>query len=381
MGGPVSGDLYATLGVAKEATQDEIKKAYRGLARKYHPDKNPGNVEAENKFKEAAEAYRVLGDADLRAQYDRSEGRGSSGTAKATSEDAGDVFSELFGSKAKKAKSTEAKSRTQERPARSGRQHQERGDDFRYELELEFEEAALGTEKTISIPQEERCSRCGGTGAAQGTVPTLCHRCSGTGTIKEQQGFFDVAARCPDCNGSGKMIPQNCRDCGGRGWVDGERTISVRVPSGVSSGTRLKIRGEGARGSGGGPAGDLIVVVDVKPHPLFEREEDDVVTEVPITLSTALLGGHIEVPTLEGKVRMRIPAGSQSGRVFRLKGKGFPSLEGRGRGDQRVRVVVEIPTYITQAQKGLIEEFQSLEEPDAQPKVQDFQRSLDDLYD
>jgi molecular chaperone DnaJ len=377
----VSDNFYAILGVSKDATQDEIKKAYRGLARKFHPDKNPGNLDAENRFKEAAEAYRVLGDADLRAQYDRAENKASGASSK--NDDAGDVFGEIFGTprKQKSKPNTRAESAAAE-PARTrpGR-YQERGDDFRYELELEFEEAALGTEKLISIPQQDRCQRCGGTGAEQGTAPTICHRCSGTGTVKEQQGFFDVAARCGDCGGSGKMIPQNCRECGGKGWLEVERTISVRVPSGVSSGTRLKIRGEGGRGAGGGPPGDLIVVVDVKPHPLFEREEDDVVTEVPITLSTALLGGHIEVPTLEGKVRMRIPAGSQSGRVFRLKGKGFPSLEGRGRGDQRVRVVVEIPTYITQSQKELIEEFQSLEEPDAQPKVQDFQRALDDLYD
>ncbi len=371
----MSDNFYTILGVAKDATQDEIKRAYRGLARQYHPDKNPGNAEAENKFKEAAEAYRVLGDADLRAQYDRAESK-----AARAAEEAGDVFNDIFGSNRKKAKDRVRNEVAPEPKRRPGR-YQERGDDFRYELELEFEEAALGTEKVISVPQEERCQRCGGTGAEQGTVPTICHRCSGSGTVKEQQGFFDVSSRCPDCGGSGKLIPENCRECGGRGLVESDRTISVLVPSGVSSGTRLKIRGEGGRGSGGGPPGDLIVVVDVKPHPLFEREEEDVVTEVPITLSTALLGGHIEVPTLEGKVRMRIPPGSQSGRVFRLKGKGFPSLEGRGRGDQRVRVVVEMPTYITQGQKALIEEFQSLEEPDAQPKVRDFQRSLDDLYE
>jgi molecular chaperone DnaJ len=368
-------NLYSILGVAKDATQDEIKKAYRNLARKYHPDKNPGNAEAENKFKEAAEAYRVLGDTDLRAQYDRSENKGSTRIP----EDASDVFGDLFGTNRKKAKERTRNDSTASEKKRPASRYQERGDDFRYELELEFEEAALGTEKLISVPQQERCARCGGTGAEQGTVPTICHRCSGSGSIKEQQGFFDVSSRCPECGGSGKMIPQNCRECSGKGWVDSDRTISVRVPSGVSAGTRLKIRGEGGRGSGGGPPGDLIVVIDVRPHPLFEREEDDIVTEVPITLSTALLGGQIEVPTLEGKVRMRIPPGSQSGRVFRLKGKGLPSLEGRGRGDQRVRVVVEIPTYITQAQKQLIEEFQSLEEPDAQPKVRDFQKALDDL--
>jgi molecular chaperone DnaJ len=372
----LNGNFYAVLGVAKDATQDEIKRAYRQLARKYHPDKNPGDLDAENRFKEAAEAYRVLGDADLRAQYDRSESKGS----RSAQEDAGDVFGDIFGTSKRRAQErarSESAPRTKPRPGR----FQERGDDFRYELELEFEEAALGTEKVISVPQQEGCRRCGGTGAEQGTAPTICQRCGGSGTVQQQQGFFDVAARCPGCGGSGKMIPQNCRACDGRGWVDSDRTISVRVPSGVSSGTRLKIRGEGGRGTGGGPHGDLIVVVDVKPHPLFEREDDDIVTEVPITLSTALLGGHIEVPTLEGKVRMRIPPGSQSGRVFRLKGKGLPALDGRGRGDQRVRVVVEMPTYITQAQKELIEEFQSLEEPDAQPKVQDFQKAIDDLYE
>lgn len=373
-------NFYAVLGVERNATQDEIKRAYRQLARKYHPDRNPGDVEAEDRFKEAAEAYRVLGDADLRAQYDGHEKRSSGSSGAASEATPGDIFGDIFG-KARKADHQRRSDSAQRRRQKRSDRYDERGDDFRYTLDLTFEEAALGCEKLIEVPQEERCRRCGGTGAEQGTAPTICQRCSGVGTIKQQQGFFDVSARCPDCGGSGKMIPQNCRACGGEGFVAKEQTISVKVPAGVGSGTRLKIRGEGGRGSGGGPAGDLIVVVEVEPHPLFERDEDDLITEVPITLTQALLGGHVEIPTLEGKVRMRIPPGSQSGRIFRLKGKGLTSLGGRGRGDQRVRVVVEMPTYLTDEQRALVEELQMLEEPNAHPKVQEFQATIDDLYE
>lgn len=374
----MSQNLYAVLGVQRNATQDEIKRAYRQLARKYHPDRNPGDVEAEDRFKEAAEAYRVLGDVDLRAQYDN-HGRSAVPTDDAVEATPGDIFGDIFG-KARKA-DRKQRSESTKRRRRSSDRYEERGDDFRYTLDLSFEEAALGCEKLIEVPQEERCRRCGGTGAEQGTAPTICGRCSGVGTIKQQQGFFDVSARCPDCGGSGKMIPQNCRACRGDGVIGTARTISVKVPAGVDSGTRLKIRGEGGRGSGGASPGDLIVVVEVAPHPLFDRDEDDLVTEVPITLTQALLGGHVEVPTLEGKVRMRIPPGSQSGRVFRLKGKGLTSLGGRGRGDQRVRVVVEMPTYLTDEQRALVEELQALEDPGAHPKVQEFKSAVDDLYD
>jgi molecular chaperone DnaJ len=372
----MSDSFYAVLGVAPDATQDEIKKAYRQLARKYHPDKNPGNAEAESKFKDAAEAYRVLGDADLRAEYDGLE-RGPAPQAEGAAGD--DLFGDLFGTNRSKAKDRAKSAPRPEKKKRSHDRYEERGEDFKVDVTLELTEAALGCEKVVHVPQHERCHRCGGTGAQQGTAPTICQRCSGVGTVREQRGFFDVAARCPECQGSGKIIPQNCRTCGGSGSIDVERSISVSIPAGVAAGARLKIRGEGAPGSGGGPPGDLIVVVAVNPHPLFDREEDDVITEVPITFTQALLGAQLEVPTLEGRVRMRIPAGSQSGRVFRLKGKGFPSSNGRGRGDQRVRVVVEMPTYLTEEQKRLIEEFQSLEQPDAQPRVSEYQRSVDDL--
>jgi molecular chaperone DnaJ len=362
-------DLYAVLGITRRASQEEIKKAYRDIARKFHPDKNPGNQEAESIFKTAAEAYRVLGDADLRAQYDKF-GRASYAPpprGDAPAETPTDLFNEIFGSRP----------RTSERPRPSARSAPadgarvrprrgtaERGSDLRYKLELEFQDAAFGTEREIAVGRLARCAVCGGTGAKAGSAPILCQTCGGAGNVRDNQGFFSVARTCPHCGGTGKLIPESCTECQGRGELRAEQTLTVTVPAGVTSGTRLKLAGEGDPSPNGGARGDLYVVVDVKPHPLFHREEDDVVSEVPIRFGQAALGATIEVPTLDGKVRMRVPPGSQSGRVFRLKGKGIPSPSGHGRGDQRVKIVVEVPSERSGALRDALERADEIAERD-----------------
>jgi molecular chaperone DnaJ len=375
-------DLYQVLGVERRATHAEIKRAYRDIARKYHPDKNPGNVEAEQIFKTAAEAYRVLGDSDLRAQYDR-YGRASNTARPSPVEDDGargnesasDVFQEIFGTRPRSGD----RPRHAEPSARPRRRSQERGADLKYRLDLEFEDAVFGVERTIQVPRMSRCGTCGGTGAKAGSAPIICQTCSGAGNVREAQGFFSVAKTCPHCAGTGKLIPDSCPDCSGRGEVRGPHPVTVTVPAGVDSGTRLKLAHEGDLGPNGGPRGDLFVVVEVRPHPFFRREDDDVVTEVPVRYAQAALGATIEVPTLDGKVRMRVPPGSQPGRVFRLKGKGVPSSTGRGRGDQRVRIVLEVPTEVGPELKRLLERVDEVEEQEGSVGAE-FRSRMDRLY-
>lgn len=386
-------DLYKTLGVSRSASTAEIKKAYREIARKYHPDKNPGDESAAQIFAAAAEAYRVLGDRDLRSKYDN-YGRQSAGQA--STEDPGEVFGDIFGSRSRggggsAAQRPQQPQQPQQPPRRAPAADQwqsgpapsrggPRGEDLRYTLELDFEDAALGCERRINVPRHERCGGCGGTGAQTGTAPVICQACGGTGSRREEQGFFTSNVRCDQCDGAGKIIPQSCGHCRGSGTRRVNRGLTVRVPAGCEPGTRLRMQGEGEVGSGGAP-GDLYVVVQYKPHPFFKREEDDLVAEVPVRFSEAALGATIEVPTLEGPVRMRIPPGSQSGRVFRLKGKGLPAINGRGRGDQRVRIVVEVPTYVSDEQRHLLQQWAELEEDhDQNPMVRDYLHSLDDYY-
>jgi len=383
----VADDLYAVLGISQNATPAEIKKAYREIARKFHPDKNPGDGAAERVFTDAAEAYRVLGDDDLRAQYDDSRApkprQPRRAPRAATADATGDVFNDIFGT----AKAKRSRERNRGRPSRStgqrkGRSPAERGDDLRYTLELDLEDAVFGCERRINVPRQSRCDRCGGTGARAGTAPVICRDCEGKGEVKTEQGFFSVNKKCPACQGSGRLIADRCHDCGGDGTRTVQRPLTVTVPGGVETGTRLRMSGEGSPGPGGGPAGDLYVVVQVKTHPFFKREDDDVVCEVPVRFDEAALGATIEVPTLEGKVRMRVPAGSQSGRVFRLKGKGVPLPDRQGRGDQRVKVVVEVPAYVTEEQRDLLERWADLDDDHGEnPMVRDFQRRMDDYYD
>ena len=344
-------DYYEVLGVGRTASDEELKKAYRKLALQWHPDRNPERrAESEERFKELGEAYQVLSDAEKRAAYDRfghaafEQGGGFSGGGfdfGGFDDILGDLFGDFFGTGR----------------GRGGRGRTRRGSDLQYTLTLRFEEAAQGCEKTIDVPRLDRCPTCSGTGAKPGTKPVTCAHCRGTGQLRFQQGFFSIAKTCGHCNGQGSVINQPCATCDGAGVRRETHSLNVKIPAGVDTGSRLKLRGEGERGAGGGPAGDLYVVVDVEEHPLFSRDGTDVVCEVPISFVQAALGTEFEVPTLEGAAKLKVPAGTQSGHVFRLKGRGVPSLNGYGRGDQLVRVLVETPRKINARQRALLEEF------------------------
>jgi molecular chaperone DnaJ len=344
-------DYYEVLGVARGASEEELKKAYRRLAIQYHPDRNPGDKAAEERFKEINEAYQVLSDPERRAQYDRYghaafQGPQGGGFGFEFTQGFEEVFSDIFGDFF-----GTGRGRTRSRSRR--------GDDLRYDLEIEFEEAARGTEKVIKFQRLATCDACRGTRARGGGSEGVrtCPNCRGTGQVRTQQGFFSIATTCGNCRGEGMIIADPCPKCQGQGRVRRQESLSVRIPPGVDNGSRLKLRGEGEAGWAGGLAGDLYVVVHVKEHPLFVRQENDVIIEVPVSFPQAALGTEIEVPTLDGKVKLKIQAGTQSGKVFRLKGKGFPDLHGYGRGDQLVRVVIETPRRLTPRQRELLEEF------------------------
>lgn len=342
-------DYYEVLGIDRGAGADEIKKAYRKLAMQNHPDRNPGDKAAEERFKEASEAYQILSDPERRSQYDRfghaafEQGGGFGGFdfGGGFAEDIfNDLFGDFFGGR-----------------GRGGRSRSRRGEDLRYDLEIEFEEAAEGGERVVSIPRLSKCDDCSGSGSSDGGDRTTCPGCQGSGQVRFQQGFFTIAKTCGQCGGQGSVVSNPCRTCGGAGVRQKNVQLNIRIPAGVDTGSRLKLRGEGEQGRNGGPAGDLYVVLSVLPHPLFSRDGNDVVCEMPITFPEAALGAEIEVPTLGGKVKMKIPAGTQSGNVFRLKGKGVPDLRGYGRGDQMVRIIVEVPRKLTARQREILEEF------------------------
>jgi molecular chaperone DnaJ len=345
-------DYYEVLGVSREATEQEIKSAYRKLALKYHPDRNHGDKAAEEKFKEAAEAYAVIADADKRAAYDRFGHAGVSSTPGAGGfdptifADFGDIFGglrdifgfgDIFGG-----------------GRRGGPQ---RGSDLRYDLEISFEESARGVETGIQIPRQEQCDTCRGTGAAPGSAPSVCPHCNGRGQIRYQQGFFTVAQTCRQCGGAGRVITRPCAECHGDGVVARQRKLTVKIPAGIASGQRLRLQGEGEAGSAGGPLGDLYVVVHVQESPVFQREGDDLLCRVPITFPIAALGGEVKVPTLDGHETLEVPEGTPSGHVFRLRGKGMPSVTGRGRGDLHVAVDVATPKRLTREQRQLLEQL------------------------
>jgi molecular chaperone DnaJ len=364
-------DYYDLLGVSRSAGEEEIKKAYRKLALQHHPDKNPGNKQAEEKFKEISEAYQVLSDSQKRAQYDQfgHAAFGDSGPFgggfdfSAGFEDIfGDIFGEFFGGG------------TGRRRSRS------RGEDFRYNLTLSFEEAVFGAEKKVKIPRHGPCETCHGTGAKAGTQPQTCPTCRGRGQVNFQQGFFSVSRTCNQCHGQGTIIKDPCATCSGAGRVRKLHTLSVKIPAGVDTGSRLKLRGEGEFGPNGGQSGDLYVVIQVEPHPIFHREALDIICEVPINFAEAALGAEIDVPTLDGKVKMKIPAGTQSGKVFRLAGKGVKDVQGYRQGDQHVRVVVETPTHLTPRQKELLKEFAAIGGQEVNPLAKGFFDKVKELF-
>lgn len=344
-------DFYEVLGVNRDASDEEIKKAYRKLAMKHHPDRNPDNAKAEAQFKEAKEAYEMLSDADKRAAYDRyghagvdpQMGGGAGGPGMGGFSDAfGDIFGDIF---------------NQGRDgARSGGMY--RGADLRYNLEIGLEEAARGTETKIRIPAMESCSTCKGSGAKPGTSPTTCNTCHGQGQVRMQQGFFSIQQPCPVCHGSGKTITSPCPDCGGAGRIRKQKTLSVKIPAGIDHGDRVRLGGEGEPGQAGGPSGDLFVVVQIRPHPVFQREGTDLHCEMPISFGVAALGGEIEIPTLEGQAKLKIPAETQTGQVFRLRGKGIKALRGGTLGDLMCHVVVETPVKLTDSQKELLRQLE-----------------------
>jgi molecular chaperone DnaJ len=356
-------DYYEILGVARTATDVQIKSAYRKLALQYHPDRNPGDAAAEERFKEAAEAYAIISDTDKRSAYDRFGHAGVSGAgaggfdpnAFAGFEDIfgnlGDLFGfgDMFGG----------------RRRRGGPQ---RGADLRYDLEISFEESFTGTETTIQIPREETCETCKGSGAAPGSSPETCDRCKGSGQLRFQQGFLTVARPCSNCRGSGKTISKPCQACRGAGRVGRERKITAKIPAGIATGQRLRLYGEGEHGSAGGPAGDLYVVVHVQDHDIFHREEDDLYCDLPVTFPTMALGGTVQVPTMTGDEEVKVPAGTQPGARFKLRGKGMPNVGGRGQGDLYAIARISVPKKLTKEQKHLLEELaRTLPQEKAEP--------------
>jgi molecular chaperone DnaJ len=341
-------DYYEVLGVSKNASEADLKKAYRRAAQKHHPDRNPDNKEAEEKFKECKEAYEILNDSQKRAAYDQfghagvdpsmGGGRGQPG-AGGFNDIFGDVFGDIFGG------------------GRGGGQRVYRGSDLRYNLEMSLEDAVAGTEVKIRVPTLVACEECDGSGAKKGSSPTTCTTCGGHGQVRMQQGFFSVQQTCPHCQGSGSTINDPCTKCRGKGRVQERKTLSVKVPAGVDTGDRIRLAGEGEAGESGGPPGDLYVQVQIKPHSIFQREESNLFCEVPISFVTAALGGELEVPTLNGRVSLKIPSETQTGKMFRMRGKGVKPVRGGPVGDLLCKVTIETPVNLTRKQKDMLKEF------------------------
>ena len=345
-------DYYRILGVSRSSTEDEIKKSYRRVAMQYHPDRNPGDKEAEEKFKMASEAYEVLRDADKREIYDRYgiEGlKGTGFTGFRGFEDIftsfGDIFEDFFGFGATQRR------RPRARP----------GADLRYDLNISFYDAAFGKEMEIEIPKVGTCEVCSGTGAKPGTHPSQCSSCKGTGQVTRSQGFFTISTTCGQCHGEGRTISHPCKECRGFGKVKKSKKIQLKIPPGVDAGSKLRIRGEGEEGERGGLPGDLFIFLYVEPHDFFSREGDSVICHIPISFTQAVLGAEMEVPTLDGKRNLSIPKGTETGDILKIKGEGFPKLRGTGRGDQLVQIIIKTPRDLTRRQEEILHEFEELE--------------------
>jgi molecular chaperone DnaJ len=346
-------DFYEILGVAKNASDDEIKKAYRKLAMKYHPDRNPDSKGAEDKFKEAKEAYEMLSDSGKREAYDRyghagvdpNMGGGGAGGPGGFSDAFGDIFGDIFGQGAR---------------GRSSGPQIYRGADLRYNLDISLEQAAHGFDTTIRVPSWDECGTCHGSGAKPGTTPTTCNTCGGQGQVRMQQGFFSIQQTCPKCHGTGKVIPTPCPTCSGAGRIKHNKTLEVKIPAGIDDGMRIRSSGNGEPGMNGGPPGDLYVEIHIKQHPVFQRDGDDLHCEIPVSFTKAALGGEVEVPTLNGRASFMLPEGTQSGKTFRLRSKGIKGVRSGYAGDLFCHVVVETPVKLTERQKELLQEFEQL---------------------
>ncbi len=377
-------DYYEVLGVAKGASADEIKKGYRKKAKELHPDRNADNPKAEAQFKEANEAYEVLKSAEKKAAYDRyghaafeggmgggggRPGGGFGGGQGDFSSAFSDVFDDLFGDF------------MGGRGGGQGGRRAARGADLRYNLRVSLEDAFAGMQKSINVPTSIQCDNCSGSGAEGGAEPTTCPTCSGMGKVRAQQGFFTVERTCPTCSGMGQIVKNPCKSCRGAGRVERDRSLSVNIPAGVETGTRIRLSGEGEAGMRGGPSGDLYIFIEVSDHELFERDGPNLFCRVPVSMSTAALGGNIEVPTIDGgRGRVQIPAGSQSGRQMRLRGKGMPPLRGSGTGDMIIELAVETPVNLTSKQKELLREFEG-EAQNNNPESSSFFTSVKSFWD
>lgn len=353
-------DYYEILGVSRDADDGELKKAFRQLALQYHPDRNPGDKKAEERFKEVNEAYAVLSDPDRRSQYDRFGTVSAAGGFDVSDIGFGTIFDDLFegffGGAGRGGRRTRAR----------------RGEDLQYNLEISLEEAASGLETKAQIPRFEACETCGGSGLEPGTRRETCSTCRGQGQVRFSQGFLTVARTCPDCGGAGEAVKHPCKKCRGEGRQRREHLLKIKIPAGVEDGSQLRLSGEGEAGTHGGPAGDLYVVIRVRPHAFFSRHGDDLLCELPLTFPQVALGAEVEVPVLDGQAKLKVPAGTQPGQVLRLKGKGMPSLRRRERGDACYQVIVEVPTRLTPRQRELLQEYQQASRGESGPLLASF---------
>ena len=374
-------DYYDVLGAAKGASAEELKKAYRNKAKELHPDRNSDNPEAESLFKEVNEAYDVLKDADKKSAYDRyghaafegGRGRGGGGAGNPDFASAfSDVFEDLFGDFMGRGG----------QPGQGNRRRAQRGSDLRYNLRVSLEDSYKGVQKTINVPSAVGCDTCHGTGAEGGAEPVTCPTCSGMGKVRAQQGFFTVERACPTCGGAGQTIKNPCKVCGGAGRIEKERSLSVNIPAGVETGTRIRLAGEGEAGMRGGPAGDLYIFIETRDHPIFQRDGVNLFCRVPVSLISAALGGEVEVPTIDGgKSRVKVPPGTQTGKQLRLRAKGMPALRGGTHGDMLIELAVETPVNLSSRQKELLREFEKLEAEDNNPEGSSFFAKVKGFWD